>query len=485
MSNETTIEGEINFESLGLRKSKWVTLTGLVHSGTFKFVYQITFSDNSKYAVAVSRSYEEDFSLDAFESEVATMEYIRVSGLYPNVPVPKVYAFSLTFKNPVGAPYIIMDVVNGRVLRNEELNELPRDKQLLVVRRLAEIKSALSIPCGFSQIGCITYDNSRCECGNVEGPQLEKTQSWEMQTTDDITTREINDIGEQNVEKKEGKFVIGPFLYLEFDGINLENIVQKSGPHNSLHDLWSCLLERASLFALENWTQLDNDNIVFMLGQQGTPQLFKELSISLASMVSRLSRSKNIPQDYMTLCLHHSDFAIRNVMFDESFNVCGVIDWSMTVILPVIVTSICPLDLHSTPDEPFKISDPLPDAWKLVSFDWTNLGDRNRYPTVFTVPRGTTEQQQVDIARKVSEEISKFYLRSYFATCFTLLYKHHTHSSLAEGDMVIENRQECMEHYGLCLFIDAPIYLRLHEILMCGVHKWFEFSHWIRKHRLD
>ncbi|KAJ1531240.1 hypothetical protein HK096_007441 [Nowakowskiella sp. JEL0078] len=363
-------------------------------------------------------------------------------GHYPNIPVPKVYSYNLTYTNPAGAPYMIMDVVKGRVLGRKEFHKLTKDKQLQVVQKLPEIKASLTVPLSeFSQIGCITFENSL-----------------------DLKEFDNNKGSAQSFENR--KFIVGPLLSFQFS-MEQGYVIERTGPHKSLYNLWSDLLLRVSQFALENFTELESDEIDFLLGDKGTPLLFKELSIRLASMVSRLS--KNVPKEYTTLCLHHTDFALRNVLFDDLFNVCGVIDWALTAVMPIIVTADYPKDLHSTPYEPFRISENFED-WDLVSFDWTNMGDKKLYPTSIRISNDTKTPVPIDFNVEVSNEIAKFYLRAHFATCFLLNYHEET-----EMRALTEQQSE-----GYNLYLVAPKYLKLHEILMEGIPKWFKFSNWIK-----
>lgn len=54
------------------------------------------------YPLVASKAY-------ALASEVATMDFLRSQGL----PIPKVYAYSLTPKNEAGTEYILMEYVEG------------------------------------------------------------------------------------------------------------------------------------------------------------------------------------------------------------------------------------------------------------------------------------------------------------------------------------------------------------------------------------
>ncbi|KAJ3121591.1 hypothetical protein HK098_003564 [Nowakowskiella sp. JEL0407] len=436
---------EIDFTTLSLKKRKWFNLEGLVQrakcdlkksadcfcisfeelgAGSFKHVYRVTFCDQSSYALALANRKEDDFSPDAWISEIATMRYIKNSNNYPTVPIPTVHSYDATYANPAGTPYMIMDVVPGRVLDKQEFHKLSIDQQLLVTKRLAEIKVALCSPVKeYFQIGSITFKHPS------------------QQHEDD------------------NNFTIGPLLSFQLS-IDDGYVIEKSGPYDSLQELWSDLLHRASRFAIENFTELES-NEIRLVGENGSPQLFKELSLLLASMVPQFCST--IPSEYTSLCIHHQDFALRNVVFDEAFNVTGVIDWSLAAVMPVILSADYPKELNSTPYEPFQHSDHSED-WDLVSFDWTNLGDAAKYPVAFKLEKESGMSVPVDFRVEVKKETKKFYLRTHFATCFLLLREKDSASIPAA------------ESKGCNVYLDAPKYLQMHEILMDGIPKCFKFA---------
>lgn len=124
-----------------LDKEEWVNLAALVDCaktrlskpscksiqhlgrGTYNNVYRLVFTDDTEIAASVPVHDEEDFNPQAKLSEIATMQFVRTSGLYPDIVVPQVYAWDITFTNPVGAPYVLMDVIRGRNLN--KLSDLP------------------------------------------------------------------------------------------------------------------------------------------------------------------------------------------------------------------------------------------------------------------------------------------------------------------------------------------------------------------------
>ena len=67
------------------------------------------FADGTEIAAIMSRQFHERYNPQARLSEIATMQFVRTSGLYPDIVVPQVHTWEVAFTNPVGAPYILMD----------------------------------------------------------------------------------------------------------------------------------------------------------------------------------------------------------------------------------------------------------------------------------------------------------------------------------------------------------------------------------------
>ncbi|KAG1867906.1 hypothetical protein DFJ58DRAFT_838118 [Suillus subalutaceus] len=176
-----------------LRKSRWVNLSGLVDCatkrlskptcqsiqllgrGSYNTVYRLVFADDTEIAASVSAYDDEDFNPQAKLSEIATMQFVRIQ-------VPQVHAWDVTFSNPAGAPYVLMDVVHGRKLDNltnddnklRGLDGMSEVQQLAVTKALAKLQTTLSAPVPFDEIGSITFND---EGGFIMGPLFTITQN--------------------------------------------------------------------------------------------------------------------------------------------------------------------------------------------------------------------------------------------------------------------------------------------------------------------
>ncbi|KAG0696244.1 hypothetical protein DFH29DRAFT_211752 [Suillus ampliporus] len=418
-----------------LRKSRWVNLSGLIDcvtkslskptcqsiqllgNGSYNTVYKLVFADDTEIAASVSVHDDEDFNPQAKLSEIATMQFVRASGLYPDILVPQVHAWDVTFSNPVCAPYVLMDIVHGRKLDNLKnddnnlrgLDSMSEVQQLTATKTLAKLQSALSAPVSFDKIGSIT----------------------------------LND---------EGSFIVGPLF-----SITQQNL---GGPYQSLTDLWRARLENEILHAMREWTGLETDQLSQSLSEpKCTPQKFSELFQLLSSLTPHFVP----PSSYLPLVLHHPDLALRNVFFDLTDNtkIVGLIDWGGAQILPLILTAKFPDDLNSTGEDPCERQGIPDEGWNTVPHDWTSFGDTSKWPKVF---RGVNDE--VDLTIRGSAMIRRYYLRQHFGACFA----QENHERYGDYDIG-----------RALLFTHAPYYLKFHEIITGGWIAWVDHAEWIRE----
>lgn len=426
-----------------LRKKPWVNLQGLIDCstihvfgsgssqsctsisllgrGSYNIVYRLSFADGTQLAATVSNQDEEDFNPEAKRSEIETLNFVRESGLYPDIPIPKVHGWDITFNNPACAPYVVMDIVQGKNLPDVHdenglrgLDTFTGAQQLLIVKTLAKLKASLSRPVPLDKIGSIV--------GGSEG----------------------------------GKHSVGPLMTL----------TQKclGGPFKSADELWRSCLEQEMLHAVQEWCKLEEDQLSTSLSEpKCTPQTFSELFQLLSSLIPQFK----IPHAYNSLVLHHPDLALRNIFFDEESlssdqpKITGVIDWGGAQILPLMLTAQYPDDLMTSADDPFPRSDYPDENWFSVPADWTSIGNATQWPQAF---RGSDEP--VDYTPRVRTMVRRFYLRTHFSAC----YAEQLH--LLHGDADLSRAT---------LFLDAPYYLKFHETICGGWTSWVEHASWIRE----
>ncbi|KAJ3516581.1 hypothetical protein NMY22_g14175 [Coprinellus aureogranulatus] len=469
MTSPSTTPDPIAAQILKLPKKDWVDLEGLVGcstshlsrrakaanapsadihcvsishvgSGAFNYVYRLDFNDGTIFAASVSQDREEIFSAEAKGSEVATMKFIRGSGLYPEVPVPEVHAWDTSFDNPVKAPYVLMDFVHGVVVDNSRVDKsdpfihkfdiYPKERQFAIVKALARLKAALSKPVPFSQLGSIVV------------------------ATDGNGT---------------GGFSVGPLTTIG-QKRNREGL---GGPYPTPEAMWYTLLEQRMLHAVGNWCEMESDNLhepnsPFPLNL--TPHTFTEMHRLLNALIPHFK----LPAAYSSLVLHHPDFALRNILFDdaslqtESPKVVGVIDWSGAQILPLMLSATYPADLFSNDTTPFRPLYKNPperylQSWKSVPYDWTSIGDPSQYADEEGEWEGNPD---VDYKPALTAQIRRFYLRAHFSSCYA------SQMYALNGDKDLSRAT---------LFSDAPYYLKFHETMCLDIQSWFSAENWVRE----
>ncbi|KAH6905620.1 hypothetical protein BKA70DRAFT_1291719 [Coprinopsis sp. MPI-PUGE-AT-0042] len=120
--------------------------------GKFNRLFLITFKDNFQmvarvpYPMTVPKYY-------AVASEVATMEYLRLSGL----PIPEIYGYSPGEDNAARIPYIFMECVQGRSFKDSTVNDEGVADVIRQVTQLEGKMTALSFPAGDERF-CIGPD---------------------------------------------------------------------------------------------------------------------------------------------------------------------------------------------------------------------------------------------------------------------------------------------------------------------------------------
>lgn len=442
--------------------------------GSHNSLYELFFSDGTSCAASISNSPPQFFSADAKRSEIATMKYLHDSPLY-NIPVPQVYGYDLTFDNPVGAPYVLRECVQGTNLATDgRFYKLSREDKLKVVREMAYVQAELSRPSEFDQLGCIYQ-------------------------------RDDGDKG----------FYIGKIATLP-SGSPQEDARREQflGPYSSLTELWEARLDRESLSAIDNWTLLPSDSSLpsHLPPSRANPQEFGEL-LQLLSGLTSLFRP---PEHLSTLCIHHSDFAIRNVLFDEkTLKITGVIDWEFASVMPLVITGRFPNDLGWEGNEFARSMGKLQnegEVWCHHYYDWTSLQGLNtpvqtdipsppaspapcdvrnrrdedyltspnasangaRLPTPefdFYCEEGTPSPPSPPLPPPPTSETSPLEIQARAAHLVELFYYRKFYASKVAS-----------REFGLTrLFIDSVAYIKFNEIVMGGANKWFAAADWIRE----
>lgn len=441
--------------------------------GSHNSLYRLAFSDSTECAASISNSPPQFFSQQIKLSEIATMQYLYSSPLY-NIPIPEVYAWDLSFDNPVGAPYVLREVSPGKNMAEDgKFYRLSSQDKMKVIKELALVQAELSKPSEFDKIGSI-YRRGDGEDGFYVGEIISAACMGEDYA------------GERGPSK---------------------------GPYSSMPELWQSRLERETLLAIHNWSSLSSDSAISSQSPPSlaNPQHFGEV----LQLLSGLTNLFAPPKELATLCIHHSDLAIRNVLFDEkTLKITGVIDWEFACVVPLVITGRFPNDLGWEGNEFARSLGRLGDngeVWNHHYYDWTSLEGvtppppprtsslslldagsayetnqmedylSNHYTTSMNSfsddsgalmnepdipsppspplpPPPTSRTSQRDLDVRASRLVELFYLRKYYASC------------VASRDFALTR-----------LFIDSVAYIKFNELVMGGSEKWFSGVEWIRE----
>ncbi|KAF5326219.1 hypothetical protein D9611_000885 [Ephemerocybe angulata] len=383
--------------------------------GDFNYVYRLEFSDGTQLAASVSSASEQDYSPAAKESEIATMRFVRESGLYPDVSVPQVYAWNTIFESPAGVPYVLMDFIKGTAfnlaVRDDDsdpgwyrgLRAVPESQQVALVKAMARLKASLSKPVPFTEIGSLVVDSS-------------------------------------------GTFSVGPLMAVDGESLG--------GPYKSVEDMWRESHEECLLGGIEECCDRTEES--FTPFERFTPHDFMDRYQKLSALIPHFK----IPEPYTPLVLHHPDLALRNIFFDEESllsddpKVACVIDWSGAQILPLMLASCFPLDMVSTPSNP--LEGPAERTWYSVPYDSTYFRDTDKTMV--------QERDSLREAKRYRCEIRLFYLRGLFGAHYgQQIVKLHQDSDLPRATV----------------YLDAQYYLKFHEVMMGSFHEWIVHRRWI------
>lgn len=291
---------------------------------------------------------------------------------------------------------------------------------------------------------------------------------------------------------------------------------QYLGPYSTLPELWEKRIEREFHFSSQNWKSLNSsEDLSSHLAKnidpdKANPVEFGEIMQLLSGLVTLFSP----PEEFSTLCIQHSDLAIRNVLFDENtLKITGVIDWEFASVMPIVITGRFPNDLGWEGNQFAKSLGKLGpflegEVWNHHYYDWTSLKgvtppacsdppsppaspdyilQREDYltsqnatangclpqtpeseffceegalspPSPPLPPPPTSETSQQDLTSRASNLVELQYLRKFYA------------SKVASRDFELTR-----------LFIDSVAYIKFNEIVMGGAEKWFISADWIKE----
>ena len=120
--------------------------------GGFHGIRVLHFEDGWSCIARFTREYE---SLEKTESELATIEYVRK---HTTIPVPEIFFVNYNENHVVGAPFVLMERMDGGPL-GDIWDALPLEHKLDVMRQLANVTGQLAEQ-KFEALGMITKDGT-------------------------------------------------------------------------------------------------------------------------------------------------------------------------------------------------------------------------------------------------------------------------------------------------------------------------------------
>ncbi|KAI0880715.1 kinase-like domain-containing protein [Annulohypoxylon maeteangense] len=240
-------------------------------NGLNNLVRLLQFSDQTRWIARISLR-KSTGDLSKLRSEVDTMQLIKERS---DLPVPRLFAYEVDEKNPIGAPFILMEFLPGNTAMDSAGGyDVHRGR----------------IPSAYRQ----GFYRSVAKC-HVQ-----------------MTALRFPKIG-TIFKREDGEYDIGPFPDI-------------GGPFDTATSFFEAWAEHTKF-------PLGKDKI--LLGMRGGPAdqvltAIKEFPSRIKGMASRLSHN-----DHGPFPLSHADFFHSNIVVDKDFEVLGIIDWEGAHTLPL------------------------------------------------------------------------------------------------------------------------------------------------------
>ncbi|KAG2008851.1 protein kinase subdomain-containing protein PKL/CAK/Fmp29 [Coprinopsis cinerea AmutBmut pab1-1] len=257
----------------------------------------------------------------AVASEVATMDFLRSSGL----PVPEIYGYSPTEDNEAGTEYTFMAFVRG-VKLSDVWYDLDESGMVYVLRQLVELEAkmmALSFPAS----GSLYY------------------------------SRDLEHIGAPGIPLEDQRFSVGPDTRLPLWFGRRSQLDVNRGPHRT---------PEAALAspAFKELAYLEKFGQPLLPVQRMRREAYEYQEQSPLDHVENLHRYLSIapslvPRDPSLhhFCVRHPDLTTSNIIVSKSpgsdsghWDVAGIIDWQHASILPLFLHAAIPYHIQNYGD---------------------------------------------------------------------------------------------------------------------------------------
>ena len=249
------------------------------HNGSYSLVFPLTFTDGTKWAARISQhAVPKGFTAADARTMRSEMELLQLIRAKTTIPVPEIYHFDTTFENELGAPYSLIQWLDGEFAW--QMWHDPRGQTPLQVRRLHMLESIADAMAQLSFLSStsISVPGFSCQDGHTA-----ITESHPIRIRDDYEEWKLRTSGLDR----------SPVVFREY------------GPFNKTADYYHSILDQVPFYETGAWA----------LGARKMLRL-------IADAIGMVESGKK-----SNFVLSHPDLDFQNMLFREDGTLCGLYDW--------------------------------------------------------------------------------------------------------------------------------------------------------------
>ncbi|KAL5476592.1 hypothetical protein ACEPAI_3272 [Sanghuangporus weigelae] len=300
--------GGINTAALAFVCRESISAAGVpsfksIGSGSFNVVLLAEFPDGERVVARIPLL--DSRSNGLIMSQVATMAY---ASLRLGIPTPDVYAWDDGPENPVKAPFIIMQFIDGQGL-NEVWPSANIEQKAHTIGMLAKYHAALVQDReSFSEFGSLMFST-------------------------DVLSGAITDLTDAK------GYCVGPLIRLKRPFVGSVYANWPSAPVKKIHDLWDEGYEAEMAMMEIRWATQGRNRMIAEPDEKirnvaDCIGVYWDEVKDAASAVRKLIDECAVPNESLP-CLVHPDLAFRNVIVEKgSLRILSILDWDGAAILP-------------------------------------------------------------------------------------------------------------------------------------------------------
>lgn len=353
-----TLPNNVNTKNLDVLNAneKQVTIKTIssYHEGKHHRIYKIDTSVPDK-SLVLRIPYQIDSAKtiqNRIKSEVATMDYVANKC---GIDTPTVFMYSTDHNNPVGAPFILEEFIDGELLMKQwdplcedEADNRPPEKLKKVIDIVADFHSKLN-SVQFNTVGSIFFK-------------------------EDVDAKILNN---KNTEIIDDKWVIGPVMERSFwrkkNGVKgevdtyLGPWTEKKGDTSSIIENLGAIEQenakgRAALIDAGSSSEIHNKDVINE--QIGTFERLNKIAPYLFNL--SVEENKNVPnlENLLKSSIYDPDLDPMNIIVSKKDNKPYLLDFEGSVVKPFILQS-SPRFVEYDGPKIYNIKEEIPDFDKL------------------------------------------------------------------------------------------------------------------------